>query len=256
ALLEEALRRNLFLVPLEAAPGDDASRPLEGPPGERGLVWYRYHRLFREALRQRLRARVGESAVDALHLRAGRWLAGRGFVDEAVAHSLAAGDATGAGALVERHVSQTLDREAWPAVRRWLDLLPEAEVRRRPALLLAQAWVVLLGGPSGVAPALLGAAEALSGTGAGDGDRGGAALGPELDALAASLRRRAGDHQGALAGAERALRGLPGERRHARGAAIRCLGAAAHLVEGAPAAVARLSRLLADADGPRDPDGL
>ncbi len=51
--LEELERRNLFLVPL------DEQR-----------VWYRYHQLFRDALRQRLASSVPPHTVATLHRRA------------------------------------------------------------------------------------------------------------------------------------------------------------------------------------------
>ena len=56
--LEYLDRANLFVVPL-----DDERH------------WYRYHHLFRDLLRQRLGQAETREAIDALHCRAGEWLA-------------------------------------------------------------------------------------------------------------------------------------------------------------------------------------
>ena len=106
----------------------------------RGFAWYRYHQLFRDLLLGQLRERRGPEAERALHARAGAWFAGAGMVEEGVHHLLAAGDPRRAAALVERHVPALLEEE-WPAVERWLDLLPPEVVQRRPALLVARARV-------------------------------------------------------------------------------------------------------------------
>jgi len=74
SLLEHLDHANLFLVPL-----DDEQR------------WYRYHHLFRELLLARL-AEAGPEVAVELHRRAGRWLGQNGFLSEAMAHGLAAGD--------------------------------------------------------------------------------------------------------------------------------------------------------------------
>ena len=61
--------------------------------------WYRYHGLFREHLRARLRLEQ-PGAERALHARAAAWLAANGRGAEAVAHALAAGDAGGCDELL------------------------------------------------------------------------------------------------------------------------------------------------------------
>jgi LuxR family maltose regulon positive regulatory protein len=141
--LTDLQRRNLFLVPL----------------GHGG--WYRYHALFREALHERLTATSSAGAIVALHQRASAWLADAGLVEEAVRQALAAADEAAAAAILERHVPAKLGREEWPQVERWLDLLPQALVHRRPALLLARAWVHYLRYQFRAIPPLLAAADAL-----------------------------------------------------------------------------------------------
>jgi len=71
-LLDFLERANLFLVAL-----DDKGH------------WYRYHRLFAEALRQRL-LQTAPALVPELHLRASRWYEQHGLFAETVSHGLAA----------------------------------------------------------------------------------------------------------------------------------------------------------------------
>ena len=71
-MLESLERANLFVVPL-----DDERQ------------WYRFHDLFREALRARLQASQPE-LVPLLHLRAARFYQTMGERREAIAHALAA----------------------------------------------------------------------------------------------------------------------------------------------------------------------
>ena len=45
--------------------------------------------------------------------------AGNGFVDEAIAHSLTAGDVAEAVRLVEMHRHAAMNQERWPDLQRW-----------------------------------------------------------------------------------------------------------------------------------------
>src|SRR5213075_2246120 len=90
-VLEELERANLFLIPL-----DDERR------------WYRYHHLFADVLRARLRQERPDRAP-ALQLRAATWCAahapteGRELLTEAVQYAVAGGDPARAADLVEEH---------------------------------------------------------------------------------------------------------------------------------------------------------
>lgn len=148
-VLEDLERANLFVVPL-----DDERR------------WYRYHRLFAELLRLRLDERNRERALE-LHRRASAWCDGHGLVDEAVRHTLAAGEAGSAARIVERHVDEVLGRGEGVTFRRWLAAIPPEVIRSRPGLCLAQAVATLNSGHLGRAEALLDDAErALAAAGA------------------------------------------------------------------------------------------
>jgi LuxR family maltose regulon positive regulatory protein len=69
---------------LDAADNNAFIQPLESG-------WYRYHPVFADVLRLKLRRRRPER-VPALHRRAARWFAGNGRLTEAVRHAAQAGD--------------------------------------------------------------------------------------------------------------------------------------------------------------------
>jgi LuxR family maltose regulon positive regulatory protein len=127
SMLEYIERAGLFLVPLDEVRG-----------------WWRYHHLFADLLRARLQAEQ-PGRVQALHRAAAAWCADHDLADDAVGHALAAGDATWAARLVERHVETLLGRSEGVTLRRWLSALPAESVRDRPRLCLAQAYGTAMG---------------------------------------------------------------------------------------------------------------
>src|SRR5512132_3550601 len=140
-LLEQTERANLFLVPLDEVRG-----------------WWRYHQLFADLLRARLHQQQPER-VPQLHRAAAAWSEAHGLADDAVRHALAAGDATWAARLVERHVDELILRSEGATLARWLAALPAELVGCRPRLLLAQALLTGLSGRLEAAEGLLDAAE-------------------------------------------------------------------------------------------------
>ncbi|MCP4543019.1 MAG: LuxR family transcriptional regulator [Chloroflexi bacterium] len=122
AILEGLETANLFLIPLD---------------GERR--WYRYHHLFADLLRQRLRqTRAGQ--VPNLHCRASEWYARHGFQFEAVHHALAGDDVERAADLIEAVGLSLIDQGAFNTVRKWIDTLPKSFVQKRPYLCVYHAW--------------------------------------------------------------------------------------------------------------------
>jgi ATP/maltotriose-dependent transcriptional regulator MalT len=127
AMLEQVERANLFLLPLDEVRG-----------------WWRYHHLFADLLRTRLRQEQ-PGRVAALHHNAAAWCEEHGLADEAVRHALAAGDRTWAARLIERHFDETF----WPGeratVQRWLSALPAELAGSRPRLCLVRSILALAG---------------------------------------------------------------------------------------------------------------
>lgn len=123
-ILEELERHNLFLVTL-----DD----------ERG--WFRYHKLFRDFLRARLKL-TAPNRQAALHRRAAAWLEQNGQLIDSVEHVLASGEAEQAAQLMEQ-MAETLWRTGHMGrLFRWLEALPAAVLQARPRLLILHAWML------------------------------------------------------------------------------------------------------------------
>jgi LuxR family maltose regulon positive regulatory protein len=127
-ILKSLERANLFIVPL------DAQRE-----------WYRYHRLFADLLLARLRLKHPED-IPALHRRASEWCEDHGLMDEAVQHAILTNDHKFAADLVERAAQETFMRSETMTFLRWVQRLPEDEIRKRPKLGVYRAWSLLLHG--------------------------------------------------------------------------------------------------------------
>jgi LuxR family maltose regulon positive regulatory protein len=125
--LETLERNNLFIVPL------DHQRE-----------WYRYHHLFAELLRHRLRQQVSQEALATLHLRAADWYEGNGLPAEAIEHTLQARDFGQAARLIEEQSEPLLLRGEADTLISWLAALPADLVQSRPFLGVAKAWALLI----------------------------------------------------------------------------------------------------------------
>jgi LuxR family maltose regulon positive regulatory protein len=141
ATLEMLQRANLFIVPL-----DNERR------------WYRYHHLFADLLRLRLRQTQPEQ-VSALHRRASEWYEQNGFADEAIEHALRGDDLERAAHLIERHVDAVWERGEHVKLRRWLDKLPVELVFPKPHLCIFHAWNLFTRGQQDAAEQSLHAVE-------------------------------------------------------------------------------------------------
>ena len=127
ATLEWMEGANLFTIPL-----DD----------ER--LWYRYHHLFSDVLRGRLRGEDPER-VPELHRRASGWYAEHRLSEEAVSHAFAAEDWELAADLIEANLERmTNDLIDFTTVPTWLEALPEEVVRSRPWLCIWHAMMMLV----------------------------------------------------------------------------------------------------------------
>jgi len=115
-ILEELQRANLFVVPLD----------------ER-RQWYRYHDLFREALRARLHATQPER-VPLLHIRAARWYETKAEWREAVEHALAARDYHLAAYLMEQAAPHLWRCGEASTVQNWVVALPDIVLRAHARL--------------------------------------------------------------------------------------------------------------------------
>lgn len=123
-VLAEIECNNLFLFPLDA---------------ER--VWYRYHHLFADVLRDRLEAGSSAEYVAMLHRRAGAWYAAHGMLTQAVNHALRAQAIDDVVAMLEPIGLAFISQVGEATLRRWLPEIPEAAFESHPRLALLRAWL-------------------------------------------------------------------------------------------------------------------
>ncbi|MGC9349485.1 MAG: LuxR C-terminal-related transcriptional regulator [Anaerolineae bacterium] len=129
ARLKELDDANLFLIPLD----------------EQG-AWYRYYRLFAEALQSTL----SKEEQGTLHHRAMTWYEGQGLAEPAMRHALARAELTDdlddVARLVRGAAEPTVRRGEVMTVRNWLELLPNKRIRSDGLLATYKGWVLALTG--------------------------------------------------------------------------------------------------------------
>ena len=103
--------------------------------------WFRYHHLFRQLLKNQLKRYCTDEEIAGLHALASRWFADNNCIEEAIEHALLAGESQRAGCIIEDNRMAALHSDQWYILEKWLDMLPDRVLQKRPALLLAQAWV-------------------------------------------------------------------------------------------------------------------
>jgi len=116
-VLEYLERANLFVIPLDH---------------ER--IWYRYHHLFRDLLRQRLSQKRSQEEISQTHIRASEWFEQNGDTAEAFYHALAASDFDRAARLAEsawQVMNDSFQMAVWLG---WVNQLPAGMRRVRPVL--------------------------------------------------------------------------------------------------------------------------
>jgi len=126
--LENLEQANLFIVPL-----DNEHR------------WYRYHHLFADLLRQRLR-QTQPNQLPNLHLKASEWYKKNGFRYESVAHAFLGNNFEQAASLIENQFCGKYDSIDQTILRRWLSEMPEKLITSRPDLCILQAWNLFISG--------------------------------------------------------------------------------------------------------------
>lgn len=237
--LEELEQANLFLVPL-----DNRRR------------WYRYHHLFSDFLRERLR-RVRPDLTPGLHRTASHWYEQNGLMAEAVDHAIAAGAFERAAVLVDRIAEGMLRQGRLSTLAGWVDALPQrmAYVRPRPYLFHAET-LFLLGRYEAAEANLQTVEQALGGNGGasetpwdnhGEPPKSGrerTELRGMVSAIRASIASVYGDLPRTVTLSQRALRHLPENALVWRGNTLAQLGVAYALNGDMKAA----SRTFAEAD--------
>ena len=146
-LLEAAVLERFTPDLVAAVTGrDDARALVEGLVARHVFVsrldarreWYRLHALFRALLRRRLAAE-DPARLRELHRRAADAWRATGELEEAVRHSLAAGDLPAVVAALEPVAERMIETAEAETLAAWLDVIPVELWADSPGLALAQA---------------------------------------------------------------------------------------------------------------------
>ena len=128
AMLEALDRANLFVAAL-----DDERQ------------WYRYHHLFADLLRSRLRQTV-PALLPELHRRASTWYEQHDLIVDAVHHARLSPDLERTIRLIEQHTHSLALRGQAHTVLNWLHALPDGLVRTHPRLCFSHALLLIFTG--------------------------------------------------------------------------------------------------------------
>lgn len=207
--LEYLDRANLFLLPLDS---------------ERH--WYRYHQLFRDLLRARLKEE-DPAAVPELNRRAAVWYEESGFREQAIEHALAGADYDRAARLTGEGL-RGLDRMPVHLKRlyAWFEALPPGYLRSNPRVALDYGWMMTALGRQQEARTYIEVAEEMlirerassEAEEAFEQVRQVDSMLGEAAAASASLASQQGDLQATIDASERALKLLPAENLSRRAA--------------------------------------
>lgn len=142
-ILEMLERSNLFIIPLD---------------NER--LWYRYHHLFSDLLRQML-YRTAKDKLNSLHQKAGEWYTRNGLPDQAIEHFFKAEDYHRAVQLIEDQADVCWTRGEHSKLQYWLETLPVELLFSNPNLCVFHAWEQFTNGQQDVVEATLQVVEKL-----------------------------------------------------------------------------------------------
>jgi LuxR family maltose regulon positive regulatory protein len=127
AMLKDLWQANLFILPL-----DDEGQ------------WFRYHHLFADLLRARLRQSFSVDAIASMHQRAAAWYEQAGMMNEAIEHVLAAADYAHAVKLLEKIAKPMILKAYFKTVEDWLQVIPPEYLNESPRTHMAFAWMHLM----------------------------------------------------------------------------------------------------------------
>jgi LuxR family transcriptional regulator, maltose regulon positive regulatory protein len=239
ATLEYLERANLFLILL-----DNERR------------WYRYHHLFADLLRLRLRQSISpspaiaQSQVNELHLRASAWYEDQGLTMEAFHHAAAANDVERAERLIEANGIPLHFPGAVTTVLNWLDALPKTVLDARPSLWVRYASLLLVSTQTtGVEEKLQAAESALQGANLDERTRN---LIGQIAAIRATLALTPYQPETVLAQSRRALEYLDSKNRFFRATAHWTLGVANQLQGNRAAATQAYTEAIAFSQASQD----
>jgi LuxR family maltose regulon positive regulatory protein len=109
--------------------------------------WYRYHQLFADLLRYRLR-QEDPSKFAQLNRTASSWYEQHDLIEEAVKYALVSEDYQYVAELIEKSGLVMIGRSQLAGLQKWIVALPEEIIQEHPHLSVLLAWVGSLTGQS------------------------------------------------------------------------------------------------------------
>ena len=104
--------------------------------------WYRYHHLLQDLLQKQLEKKIPKDVIKSYHSQVSHWFEAQKLLEEAIKHSLMAGDVDHAADIVEQNRISILNNDQVYMLGRWLEQLPEELFGERVELLIARASVM------------------------------------------------------------------------------------------------------------------
>lgn len=146
AMLTELDRANCFLIPLDESQS-----------------WYRYHHLFADLLRVRVKQmeQNNPGLINSIHERAGHWFDENEFFEEAVQQYILAANYERAAEIVEERTIELFVLGRLHQLLAWIRLLPDDLAKQRPGLNIYQAWALAFASKAEEAEQHLRQAEAI-----------------------------------------------------------------------------------------------
>jgi LuxR family maltose regulon positive regulatory protein len=141
SIIEQIEALGLFVIPLDHV-----------------RQWYRYHQLFADLLRYRLRQDDPSRFMD-LNRTASRWYQQQGLVEEAVKYALVGEDHEHVAELLEKSGLTMVGRSQLSTLQNWINALSEQIIQKHPYLSVLLVWVGALTGQSELAKQQLALAE-------------------------------------------------------------------------------------------------
>ncbi|MCA9874140.1 MAG: hypothetical protein KC441_10810, partial [Anaerolineales bacterium] len=92
---------------------------------------------------EQLTEQFAAAEIAAMHLRASKWLAAQGYLEEAIDHALLGGDESAAVSILFAHGPLLVSEERWLLLERLLNKFRPEIINREPLLLLLLCWLSL-----------------------------------------------------------------------------------------------------------------
>ncbi len=128
-MLEKIEKANLFINSLD----------------EKG-IWFRYHHLFAETLRQESGKIFSLKQREELYQRAAAWFASQSLYIEAMEYTIQGNDETQILDILEIASREVLFRSEFHTLINWVNGLPRSFIIHRPRIVILYAWALFLAG--------------------------------------------------------------------------------------------------------------